>query len=108
LALGSSNGLRGFAPRQFVGNNMYRVNVELRTVALNLWTVHVGLVAFYDGGDAPQTMAAAGWHHDVGAGLRILFPQFNKDVLRLDFAFPIDTPPDGSRFRFSLEFGQAF
>ncbi len=53
ISLGSDSGLRGFEPRALVGNNFYRVNVELRSIALNLWTVHVGGVLFYDGGDAP-------------------------------------------------------
>lgn len=109
LAIGASNGLRGFAPRQFVGNNLYGVNVELRSIALNLWTVHIGGVLFYDGGDAPTSLLTAGWHQDAGVGLRILFPQFNKDVLRLDLAFPFELATGGGYApRFSVEFGQAF
>ena len=48
-------------------------------------------------------------------GVRILFPQFNRDVLRIDLAFPFEEyPPVGSGFagswspRISAEFGQAF
>jgi hypothetical protein len=109
VTLGSDNGLRGFAPREFVGNNLYRVNVELRSISANLWTIHVGGVLFYDGGDAPATLATASWHQDVGFGLRILFPQFNHDVLRLDLAFPLERPSMGSYApRFSVSFGQAF
>ena len=109
LTLGSDSGLRGFQPRAFDGNNLYLVNLELRTVALNLWTIHVGGVLFYDGGDAPKTLWQAGWHHDAGLGVRLLIPQFNRSVLRLDLAFPIEAPRSGGYVpRFSAEFGQAF
>jgi hypothetical protein len=117
LTLGSDNGMRGFAPRELQGNSMYRVNVELRTTALNLWTIHVGGVLFYDGGDAPLgfnqydrngNFLAAGFHQAAGLGLRVLLPQFNRDVLRLDLGFPFEIEPGGYVPRFSFAFGQAF
>jgi hypothetical protein len=118
LTLGADSALRGFAPRQFQGNSQYRVNAELRTTALNLWTVHVGGVLFYDGGDAPVALntydrggnfRSAGYHQDIGIGARILLPQFNRDVVRLDLAFPFERDAMGAYVpRFSAEFGQAF
>ncbi len=109
ISLGSDSGLRGFEPRAFVGNNFYRVNVELRSIAVNLWTVHIGGVLFYDGGDAPVSLVTASWHQNVGFGIRILFPQFNKDTLRLDLAFPLELAAGGAYApRLSVSFGQAF
>ena len=117
LTLGADNGLRGFAPRALLGNNLYHVNVELRSRALNLWTIHIGGVVFYDGGDAPLGLnrydrmgqfLAAGFHQDAGLGLRLLFPQFNREVLRLDLAFPFESAEGGYAPRFSVEFAQAF
>jgi hypothetical protein len=108
LTIGNDSGLRAFAPREFQGNERYEVNVELRTTAINLWTLHGGLVIFYDGGDAPKNLVTASWHHGAGFGLRILFPQFNHDVLRLDLAFPFEIPAGGYVPRFSVAFGQAF
>ena len=120
LTLGSDSGLRGFAPRQFQGSAVYRVNAELRTTALNLWTIHVGAVLFYDGGDAPLVLfptedaagrplaSTAGYHQDAGLGLRVLLPQFNRDVLRLDLAFPFELIGGSYVPRFSAEFIQAF
>jgi hypothetical protein len=108
LAIGSDSGLRGYAPRQFQGNSRYEINAELRTLALNLWTVHVGGVVFYDAGDAPASLEALGYHQDAGVGVRILFPQFNHDVLRLDLAFPFETTMGAWAPRFSAAFGQAF
>lgn len=117
LTLGSDNGLRGFAPRALQGNSLYRVNVELRSTALNLWTIHVGGVLFYDGGDAPPSwnlfdqsgvLQRAGYHQDAGLGLRILLPQFNRDVIRLDLGFPFELAGGSYTPRFSAEFAQAF
>lgn len=109
LSLGSDSGLRGFAPRALVGNSSYLLNVELRSLALNLWTLHVGGVLFYDGGDAPASLRTGGWRHDVGAGLRVLIPQFNRVVLRVDLGFPLELPRSGSYApRVSAEFNQAF
>ena len=109
VSLGLDSGLRGFDTRYFIGNNFYRANVELRSIALNLWTLHVGGVIFYDGGDAPASLLSAGYHQDAGVGLRILFPQFDREVLRFDLAFPFERGAGGVYGpRFSVGFGQAF
>lgn len=119
LTLGSDSGLRGYAPRAFQGPNQYQLNVELRSTALNLWTIHIGGVLFYDAGDAPTGLQSydqsgvyqpGGYHQDAGLGLRILLPQFNRDVIRLDLAFPFerDATTDSYTPRFSASFGQAF
>jgi hypothetical protein len=68
----------------------------------------VGAVLFYDGGDAPATLNALGWHQDAGVGLRLLIPQFNRSVVRFDLAFPFEQPTGGWAPHFSAEFGQAF
>ena len=119
MTLGSDSGLRGYAPRAIQGGSLYRVNAELRTKGLNLWTIHVGGVVFYDGGDAPPVLNgylrdgsyfATNYRHDVGFGLRLGLPQFNREVIRLDLGFPLESPSPGSVYapRFSAEFGQAF
>jgi hypothetical protein len=119
LTLGSDSGLRGYAPREFQGRNQYQINVELRSTALNLWTVHVGAVVFYDAGDAngfanqydqSGTFHPGGYHQDAGVGLRLLLPQFNRDPVRLDLAFPFEADPATASWqpRFSASFGQAF
>lgn len=119
LTLGLDNGLRGYATRAFQGNGLYHYHVETRTLALNLWTVYVGGVVFYDAGDAPPALLAPHHksdgpmvgtmlHQDAGIGLRLLFPQFNREVLRLDLAFPFEPTNGHWAPRFSAEFGQAF
>lgn len=108
LTLGSDSGLRAYAPRALIGNDRYQLNIELRTGALNFWTLHVGAVVFYDAGDAPANLRSFGWKQGAGVGLRILIPQFNHDVIRLDLAFPFEVPAGGYVPRFSASFGQAF
>jgi hypothetical protein len=109
FGLGSDSGLRSLGPRALLGHDRYQVNVELRTIALNLWTLHVGGVLFYDGGDAPLTLERAGWHQGAGVGLRILIPQFNRDVIRIDLGFPFELDRGGGYTpRLSASFGQAF
>lgn len=117
LTLGSDSGLRGFGARTFQGNSLYRINVEARTTALNLWTIHIGGVLFYDAGDTPDVFDGytrsgerqrLSLHQDAGVGLRILFPQFNRDVVRLDLAFPFEQLGSSYAPSFSAEFAQAF
>src|SRR5207248_10995438 len=50
--LGGTSGLRGFPSGAFSGSDSYLVNFELRTKPIALYTVYVGLAAFYDGGSA--------------------------------------------------------
>jgi hypothetical protein len=33
-------------------------------------------------------------YNDVGVGLRLLIPQFNRDVARIDIAFPLQSAPN--------------
>lgn len=109
FTLGSDSGLRGFAPRALSGRTYYLVNAELRTLALNLWTLHVGGVVFYDAGDTPDRLQEGQWRQNVGVGIRLLIPQFNRGVLRLDLGFPLEPPATGPYApTFSAEFGQAF
>ena len=119
LTLGSDSGLRGYAPREFQGPTLYQINAELRTTALNLWTIHIGGVLFYDAGDAPAGLLQydktgvyqrGGYHQDAGVGVRLLLPQFNHDPIRLDLAFPFEQDPSSPAWapRFSASFGQAF
>ena len=110
---------RGCPASGLQGAALYRVNAELRTKGLNLWTVHVGAVVFYDGGDAPRSLSGflrdgtfveSRYRQDVGFGLRLGLPQFNREVVRIDLGFPLELPSSGGMYapRFSAEFGQAF
>jgi hypothetical protein len=47
--------------------------------------------------------------HSVGAGARVLFPQLDRSVFRLDFGFPVGLRPAGvPPMSFYFAFEQAF
>lgn len=99
ITLGGHNGLRGYPSEFFLafGGDRVRGNVEYRTPPFVWHYLHLGAVAFYDGGDLYDCAdgctdggRAFTWHHALGGGLRILFPQFNREVFRLDLGFPLE------------------
>ena len=129
LLLGGTSGLRGYPAGTFGGSNLAIFNLEARTKPIALYTLYVGLVAFYDAGRAwfpregtlgqplpdadlylGECCRLAGFHHDAGFGGRLLFPQFNHVVARLDIAWPFDHPADVNPGMpvVTLAFDQAF
>jgi len=108
--------LRGYGPDQFEGDGLFAFNVEYRTRPINLWTLHFGFVAFYDGGgvfggpdplDRRRDLDFA-YHHSVGCGVREHFPQFDKESLRADFAIPLSRAGGSVGTWFSITFKQVF
>lgn len=104
LQLGADNGLRGLSAEVLSGENQWLGNVELRTTALSFKTIQAGAVLFYDVGAAWTDNPAP--IHSVGVGLRFRFPQFDTQVLRLDFGWALNGPPTPLQDRFSASFGQ--
>lgn len=104
LFLGGDNGLRGTPAQDQAGTRRLLANVEYRTRPLELWTLHLGLVFFYDAGTAYD--GSPSWTHVVGLGLRALFPQFDVSPIRIDFGYVVSgvRPPFSDRF--SSSFGQ--
>lgn len=110
VAIGGSGRLRGYPTGFFVGEEFMAANLEFRSRPIQLWTVQLAATAFYDVGDAFD-----GWNqwrpkHGAGAGLRLLFPQLGRSVIRADWGFAL-TP--GYRSSSPLEgllvtFRQAF
>jgi len=107
-ALGGDNRLRGYVPGKFPGANLVAVNTELRTTSLDILSAQVGAAAFYDVGDANDHVENFRLKQSVGLGLRVLFPEFDRIVMRADWGFPLS--PGYSTFPggFFLSFGQAF
>ncbi|HZA15071.1 MAG TPA: BamA/TamA family outer membrane protein, partial [Myxococcaceae bacterium] len=109
LFLGGGNGLRGLEPEVLQGTRIALMNLEYRTRPVEIATLHVGGVLFWDGGSAwgvasspfPQPLV-----HTVGLGLRALFPQFDVEPLRIDFGFVLEGPSPPPFERFSASFGQ--
>jgi len=108
--------LRGYPADQFEGDGLMALNVEYRTHPLNLWTLHMGLVLFYDGGGVfggpdpldTQRELQFRYHHSVGIGFRGHFPQFDKESLRVDFAVPLTSDRGAPSTWLSLSFKQVF
>jgi hypothetical protein len=93
LLLGGSTGLRGTFAEEFSGRDMILGNVEYRARPIEILSSWLGLVFFYDVGSAFDTTPSL--THTVGIGLRILLPQLNRDVIRIDFGIVIGGPPPG-------------
>jgi len=107
-ALGGDNRLRGYAPGAFPGASVIALNTEFRSTSLDILSAQVGAAAFYDVGDASDQIDRFRLKQSVGVGVRVLFPEFDRIVMRADWGFPVSpgypTFPGG----FFLSFGQAF
>lgn len=93
LLLGGSTGLRGTFPEQFQGRNLVLANVEYRARPIEFFSSWLGIVLFYDVGSAFDSVVQL--THTTGIGFRILLPQLNREVLRIDFGFVIGGPQPG-------------
>jgi hypothetical protein len=102
--LGGSNGLRGLAPEALQGRRVLLHNTELRTRPLEVLTLHAGLALFWDAGTA--SAGEAGHVHTVGAGLRLLFPQFDREPVRIDVGWVLNAPQPPLGGRVLSTFGQ--
>ena len=106
--LGGDTNLRGYPSQYLAGAQLLAGNIEVRTEPISFKSVHFGEAAFLDCGDAFSTKPDFHLYNSVGLGERILFPQFNRSVLRIDLAFPLQTVVGASPAYFSAQFGQAF
>ncbi|MEE2643408.1 MAG: hypothetical protein VYD19_00620 [Myxococcota bacterium] len=91
LSLGGSEGLRGYPTQAFYqqGGERFRGNLEYRGRPLRWLSVVLGPVLFLDVGGLHQRGEPLPIYSAAGAGLRLLFPQFNRSVFRLDGAAPL-------------------
>jgi hypothetical protein len=109
VALGGDGRLRGYPTGLFLGENLAASNLEFRSRAFQLWTVLVGGALFYDAADAFNGTDLT-VKHGAGFGLRLLFPQLDRSVMRIDWGFAL-TPDPGVTSPFDglvLTFSQAF
>lgn len=109
--LGGDSRLRGYPSEAFVGQHLFAANVELRSRPWQLLdSLQLGGVLFYDAGDAFDAWSALRLRQAVGAGARVLFPQLDRVVFRMDVGFPLTRPlPAGAGpVTFFATFGQVF
>lgn len=88
-SLGGDTRLRGYKTQQFIGADAVSCNLEFRTRSIDILSVQTGAVAFWDAGDAFDGWSDMRIKHGVGIGLRAVFPQFSRDVWRLDWGIPL-------------------
>jgi hypothetical protein len=88
LGLGGDSRPRGYLSAAFRGGSGYAGTLELRTSSIDIISARVGGVAFYDVGGAGDSLHEALPNQSLGAGVRVLFPQINRQVFRLDWAVP--------------------
>jgi hypothetical protein len=113
LTLGGDTRPRGYVSAIFRGGSGFASSLELRTSAVNIWSARVGGALFYDLGGTGDQVQRIALRQSVGVGVRILFPQFNRQVFRLDWGAPLtpgrgripDSPFPGGIY---FTFGQAF
>ncbi len=87
VLLGGSTGLRGTLPEEFSGRHYILANIEYRARAFEILTNSISPVLFYDAGAAFDVTPS--FTHTVGLGFRILLPQLNRDVLRIDLGWVV-------------------
>lgn len=90
--LGGEGRLRGYLIEEFVGKDILVSNLELRTNPARVLGIQIGGAAFYDVGDAVDGVTHLSMKQSVGAGARILIPQFERAVFRIDWAAPLVDP----------------
>jgi hypothetical protein len=93
-ALGGSIRPRGYPTRFFIGPNAVAYSTEFRTRPLEILKTQWGLVLFHDAGTTYETLSDLQMHHGVGAGIRALFPQFDRVTFRVDVGVPLRRPPE--------------
>jgi outer membrane protein assembly factor BamA len=113
---GGNDRIRGYPSAFFIGKDSYFYNIELRSTSVRVLFAELGAVAFYDAGDAANGFDHLSPKQSVGFGLRGLFPQVNRLLLRADLAFPLKRGPFPEAITqtvvdpvgFNITLGQAF
>jgi hypothetical protein len=108
-ALGSETRPRGYPTRFLIGPNAVAYTMEFRTKPIDILKTQWALVAFHDAASAYESVSELKMHHSVGAGLRVLFPQFDRVAFRLDVGVPVRSPtPIPQPWSMIFTVGQAF
>lgn len=107
--LGGNNRLRGYPSSYFAGRDQLVTNFEFRSHSIDILSAQTGFAVFYDLGDVASSLSEWAAHHSAGLGVRVLFPQANREVLRADWGFPLGDPAIPAwPGAFFITFGQAF
>jgi hemolysin activation/secretion protein len=107
-SFGGENRPRGYPTRYLFGENVVAQTTEFRTKPLEILKTQWGLVFFHDAASAYDNVSELKMLHSVGAGIRALFPQFDRVTFRLDFGVPLNRPADVSPYSVIFTVDQAF
>jgi hypothetical protein len=92
LALGGDTRPRGYRSLSMRGRSAFAASLEARTSSVNVLSARVGVAAFYDVGGVDESLPEIKLKQSLGVGVRVLFPQLNRQVFRLDWAAPLSAP----------------
>lgn len=109
--LGGDTRLRGYPTAAFIGEDVLSANLELRTRPVEIWSCQVAGAAFFDAGDAFDGFDDLRLKQSAGFGVRALFPQLNRIVMRADWGVPLTRgykEPDALPGDILVTFEQAF
>jgi hypothetical protein len=109
--LGGDSRLRGYPSQYFAGSRLLGLSVEARSLPVQLFeSVQLGAVVFYDAADAFDRWKDLRLWQAAGFGARVLFPQIDRIVFRVDVGFPLSRPLPPGVFPVAAfaNFGQAF
>ncbi|MFO0549030.1 MAG: hypothetical protein U0271_11625 [Polyangiaceae bacterium] len=111
--IGGESRLRGYPSGAYRGENVIAANLEFRSRPFDVYTIQLGATAFFDTGAAWDRGEHLALRPSVGAGFRLVFPQLERTVMRIDWALPLALDPSvgvTSIFpgRFLVTFEQAF
>jgi hypothetical protein len=92
--LGGDTRLRGYPTRYFDGKDMVSYNMEFRSRPVEVLSCQIAGTLFYDVGDTFDGFSDMALKTSLGFGVRAMFPQLDRAVLRADVGFPM-TPVAG-------------
>ena len=91
--VGGDSLLRGYPSRYLAGKDVVASNLELRTRSIDLSSILIGAAGFYDVADAFDGFDRIRPKAAAGGGLRFVFPQIERAVLRVDVGVPVVSGP---------------
>jgi hypothetical protein len=110
-SLGGDSRPRGYPSGAFIGKDVVAATLEFRSRAAQILGCQLGGALFFDAGDASDGFDKMLIKQSAGFGVRVLFPQLDRVVMRADWGFPLTrgvVPTGGFPGDIVVTFRQAF
>lgn len=110
-ALGGDSRPRGYPSGAFIGKDVVAATLEYRSRSAQILGCQLGGALFFDAGDASDGFDKMLIKQSAGFGVRVLFPQLDRVVMRADWGFPLTrgvVPAGGFPGDIVVTFRQAF